>query len=186
MKILIVLTIQFIVTITNGQISFDTVKMKERFVNELKKVKEHEWSNPFCDSCTKIKKKADSLFEISTLQECLQYFEDSAYVLKVYSFLKILELDDSIAFIKLSESIKDSTPVFLRTYDAGWAIKFNKFISTYYKDFISKKYQYGGKLDFYGKICIFPVSNPLVWTQKDALLKFLINKGKLQYEDLVF
>ncbi len=186
MKFLVLITIQLIGAIANGQTTFEAINTKARLATELKEAKEFEWPNPYCDSCTKIRNKADSLFKNSTLEECLFYFVGTRYVLKTYSFLKILELNDSIAFKKFSESIKDTTPVFLLTYDAGGTIPFNRLIGAYYKEFICAKYLLGGKQNCYDRTYIFSTPIPSIGKEKIKSLKYLIKKSNLKYEDLAF
>ena len=55
--------------------------------------------------------KADSLFSSVTLQETINYFNDSSSVIKYYSFLRTISKSEVEAFKMLKKIIGDSTKV---------------------------------------------------------------------------
>lgn len=85
-------------------------------------------------------KQADSFFRDMPLQVAIRYYYDTSYSIRCYAFLKILGINDSIAFSLLPQYVRDSTQISFTVGDVGVDISFNKFLTNQYELFIDSKY----------------------------------------------
>lgn len=88
--------------------------------------------------------KVDSFFKLSAPTACIGYFDDASYVLKYYSYFRILFVvqEDSIAWSKLKSSIRDNTHIDIdELYGAAY---FNEMLIIDYYKYLRCRYIYGG------------------------------------------
>lgn len=119
--------------------------VKDRLYKEISTYGAVEYTHVGCwGNKSKFYPKVDSFFNLSEKTACINYFEDNSYVLKYYSFFRILYevQSDSIAWNKLELSIRDTTPV---DFDgAYYATHFNKLLVRDYYRYLQSRYYYGG------------------------------------------
>ena len=88
--------------------------------------------------------KADSFLANLTVNHILYYLNDSSGTIKYYAWLKLLGIDDRIAFEQLRELIADTSRIMYWFNDGGGEEKFNRLLAREYKMFIYLKYFHGG------------------------------------------
>lgn len=120
--------------------------VKDRLYNEITSYHQVEFRHIGCWGYpSKFYPKVDSFFKMSEPTACIDYFNDPSYILKYYSFARILFVvrNDSIAWNKLTAYINDSTQVDFE----GWSgySKFNEVMVRHYRAYLTYKYTwYGG------------------------------------------
>lgn len=87
---------------------------------------------------------ADSFYDKLPKKELMLCFDDSSYVLKYYAYLKLLPMDDCLAFTELKKMINDSTKILFWFNNSGGEQNFNQLLAKEYEKFIQLKYQRGG------------------------------------------
>jgi hypothetical protein len=128
---------------------------------------------------SKIWPKADSLFNKLPLNKVIACFQDSSPVLKFYAFLKILDLNDDLAFIGLKKMIHDTVRVNWSLTDAAGNDKLTSLLLDEYWAFIDMKYHEGGKISminryYFGPSTYFFKKTPLsLWQKKNKDLNSL-------------
>lgn len=156
--------------------------MRQRLYDEMKKYDYLEsWClGDACNSTSELYKKADSLFMVSNLQNAVTYFNDTFYSIKYYSFLFILDHNDSLAFELLKQNIADKHTIDYQFADAFSNAKFIELIVYEYRGFIKAKYLYGGKAHLGGhRSLTFPSKNKKLYKRKTKELSFLIKSYNL-------
>ena len=88
--------------------------------------------------------KADSFFTDLSVDNILFCFNDPSHTIKYYAYLKLLGINDRIAFEKLETVMNDSIPVLYWFNDEGGEEKFNQLLAREYKMLIELKYFIGG------------------------------------------
>jgi hypothetical protein len=83
--------------------------------------------------------RADSFFNSLPLDTAILYSKHQSHTVKYYSFLRILVLNDSLAFEFLKENILDSSGITIVTSCIYTSTKFNQLIATDYKRYINCK-----------------------------------------------
>ncbi|MES2849034.1 MAG: hypothetical protein V4685_08260 [Bacteroidota bacterium] len=117
-------------------------------------------------------KRAHDLFRHMPLKSVSNWFDTSKHVLKYYAFLKLLDLNDSLAFVKLEQIGNDSVKVNFSFDDDNWGDeKFNQLLLSMYKQFAQAKYYDGGTVHlgiyYFGpSIRKFPKANSSTWRKK--------------------
>ena len=119
-----------------AQFNYDSVNWKQKILNKIKT------EDAINDYYLKEGKKADSLFRHIPINEAINYFEDSSYVIKYYSFIRIMELNDSTAFEYLKKYIKDSTEIAHHMSCMNSTEHFNMLIGEDYKRYMKYKYSF--------------------------------------------
>jgi hypothetical protein len=120
-----------------------TDRVKDRLYSEITSYHQVEFKHIGCwGSLSKFFPKVDSFFKLSTPTACIDYFDDDSYILKYYSFYRILFVvrNDSIAWDKLTTFIKDSTHVAFDDW-VGY-VHFNKILAQHYYAFLYCKYRW--------------------------------------------
>ena len=119
-----------------AQFNYDSINWRQKILNEIKA------EDQIIDHYLKEGKKVDSLFRHISINEAISYFEDSSYVIKYYSFIRIMELNDSTAFEYLKTYIKDSTEIVHQMSCMNSTEHFNMLIGEDYKRYMKYKYSY--------------------------------------------
>ena len=158
---------------------------KQRLYNEIRKEEIYECSVlGFSGAPSWLWLKADTLNELSTLDEKLKYFEDLSPVLRIYAFYGILQENDSIAFTLLRSAIKDTTRVGYFCTCVISSSPFNHFLLEDYYPFIRTKYTVGFTTCSRGKCFHFPEPSRRVWKQKEKELKKLLKENQTLLSDV--
>ncbi len=128
--------------------------------------------------------KAADLFEDLTVKEIVSICSDSSYTIKYYAFLKLLPVDDSLAFEKLNQWVNDSARILFWFNNAGGGKNFNQLLAGEYKKFIELKYHRGGIVTLADRHYLgentycFPKFNAAIWKRKyDQFTKLANLKG---------
>ena len=158
--------------------TFDSTALrKARLINEIKQSDRIEsYCLGFACNVSELCLKVDSLFEISSFNEVITYFDDTSYVLKYYAFEKIASQNDSLAFKKLETSIVDSTSIltYFSCVMAGY--NYNELLIKRYAGFLKFRYFYGGNIGFNHKVYHYGKPSKLRWRKKRRKLIHLLNK----------
>jgi len=120
---------------------------------------ESECLSLYCITKSTIWKKADSLMSSSTITQLVKYTRDESPLLKYYSFIQLLKIDDNKAFQNLHQFIGDTTKVLCHFDDYVTSMPFNELIFSDYEDNIHSKYYF---------------KSIKVWTQKQKMFCSLI------------
>ncbi len=166
---------------TKGVYSQNTLEQYD-LINKIRAYHHVEsWCLGFaCNSISKLYQTTDSLFAISDLQQAVEFFNDSSYVLKYYAFLDVLYQNDSIAFELLKNGISDSTVLSYHFYDVGSGDQFIKLIAVEYLSLITAKYLYGGMAYVGGHgILSFPPKNKKLWKLKSRQYNLLLSENQI-------
>ncbi|MEO8406584.1 MAG: hypothetical protein ABI480_18375 [Chitinophagaceae bacterium] len=135
-----------------------------------------------CNSYSELYKKADSLFALSTLNGAVNYFNDTSYSLKYYSFLYILDHNDSLAFQLLTQNISDKRAIDYTFADMSGNTKFSHLIINEYRNFIKMKYLYGGHATLGGHRSLnFPTANKSVYKKRSRELDQLLANNNIHF-----
>jgi len=137
---------------------------------------------------SQIWKRADSLFRNLSFTKTLAYFHDSSYAVKFYAFLKLLYLNDNLAFDYLKSTIDDTTRLYFTFGDLGGFGRFNQLIVDEYGDFLYYRYKNNWSLDpperhyFGNKRSHFPKANLKIWEKKYKEFYNLVQVHGLKYQ----
>ena len=154
-----------------------TALRKARLINEIRQSDKIEsYCLGFACTVSALCLKVDSLFEISSFNEVITYFDDTSYVLKYYAFEKIASQKDSLAFEKLVSSIVDSTPLVAFFGCVMESQNFNELLIKRYAGFVKFRYFYGGNIGFNHKVYHYGKPSKLRWRKKRRKLIHLLNK----------
>ena len=136
---------------------------------------------------SEIWKRADSLFRNLSLTKTLTYFHDSSYAVKYYAFLKLLYLNENLAWSNLKSSISDTTKIYFTFGDLGGYERFNQLIVFEYGDFLDYRYKSGWTFDvaerhyFGNHRAHFSKANLKTWQIKYKEFYNLIHLHSLKY-----
>ncbi len=160
---------------------FDSSSVCNRLYNEIRNYNQIETKNIGCyGNKSNIYFKVDSLKNFTTSEIFMNYFNDSSYILKYYSFLEILKKNDELALIKFNNIINDTTKLEFDFVGSNrGTINFNELIANEYLKFLKAKYFYGGSVTFQGKSFQFGKKNLKMWKLKSNNLYNLIAKNNL-------
>jgi hypothetical protein len=140
MKTLFSILLFLVTSTTHAQRVWKFTADKERLYKEIAdSFPTQEWGR-FIDTEDDRWKKTDSFFRDMPLKIALNYYIDSFYSIKYYSFLKILGQNDTLAFKLLSRYISDSTKIIYQVDDIGGEVAFNELLARAYESFIDSKY----------------------------------------------
>ncbi|MBK7307656.1 MAG: hypothetical protein IPI88_11900 [Chitinophagaceae bacterium] len=170
----LILSFLFCANAVSSQNAINSITRNERLHNEISDhiVIESKGFGPWGLETSLLWRKADTLFGKLQLSKAINYFYDSSYTIKYYTFLRILLLDDDVALRLLTSIITDSTKIHWHFDDEMGSEKFNQLLAHEYKIFIQLKYHNGGKLSgtdshYFGTgIYYFPKSNEKLWNKK--------------------
>jgi hypothetical protein len=168
----------------NSQNSNNSDNRSERLRKEISGclILESKGFGPFGFETSEIWRKADTLLGMLSLQKVLYYFSDSSYTLKYYSFLRVLLLNDEIAYKLLTSKISDSTHVLWHFDDEMGSERINQLLATEYKIFIQLKYHNGGKIiesnsHYFGSgTYYFPKFNKKIWSKKYSRFSKMVSQ----------
>lgn len=118
------------------------ITWQQDILNEVRAYNAADFYFSGCATCiSKKRQRADSLFRTIPLDVAGAYMLDANYVVKYYAFLRVLELNDSIAFEYLENNITDTTLVGGWGACMSWSMHFNKLLAQEYNFFTTNKYQ---------------------------------------------
>ena len=161
------------------------VDQKHRLILEIKKCNyiESYCLGYACNSHSVLYKKADSLLVLTTVADILDYFNDTSYSLKYYSFLYLLEIDDTIAFELIKRNISDTKTIDYTFADLSSNAKFINLIISEYLDFVKTKYRFGGQIIIRGHRSVsFPPANKSVYREKIKQLNQLLKTNNIAFK----
>ena len=184
----LILSFLFCANAVSSQNAINSITRNERLHNEISDhiVIESKGFGPWGLETSLLWRKADTLFGKLQLSKAINYFYDSSYTIKYYTFLRILLLDDDVALRLLTSIITDSTKIHWHFDDEMGSEKFNQLLAHEYKIFIQLKYHNGGKLSgtdshYFGTgIYYFPKSNEKLWNKKYTKFLKLVTPHGLQ------
>ena len=90
----------------------------------------------WADCVSKSRRKADSLFAMFSADTAWVYTKNNSYTIRYYAFLRLLTLDQSLAFACLKDNILDSTWIEMTVPCMSVAAKFNELLASEYKRFV--------------------------------------------------
>jgi len=133
-----------------------------------------------CNSISALYKKADSLLLHSSEEEMIAYFNGVSYSLKYYSFLHILENNDSLAFQLLRLNIRDEKRMDYTFGDVSSNTKFIHLLAGEYRNFIQLKYLSGGRVLVRGhRLVNFPSKDKKKYRRKIEELNRLLQANNV-------
>jgi hypothetical protein len=181
----LILSLLLFASEVNSQNASNSNRRNEKLRKQISEclVIESKGFGPFGFQTSEIWRKADTLLGKLSLHKTLDYFHDSSHTLRYYSFLRLLLLDDEIAYKVLINNITDSTKVQWHFDDEMGSERFNQLLATEYKIFIQLKYHNGGKIiegdsHYFGSgTYYFPKANEKLWSKKYNIF----SKSVVQY-----
>ncbi|MES2850000.1 MAG: hypothetical protein V4685_13155 [Bacteroidota bacterium] len=160
--------------------SIDTLAWRQRIFNEIK---DYGYIDRYCYSVSEERLKADSLFKKMPLNTVIAYADEKNHTIKYFAFLRLMELDDSLAFEYLKVNINDTTYVSGSSACMNWSGKFNETIANEYKAFIGYKYN-GQSFIVDHRAYIFTERNHKLRKKKLKEFNKLINDNKLNLKNI--
>lgn len=160
-------------------------EQKQRLLTEIMKCDyiESYCLGDACNSYSVLYKKADSLFALSTVDDALTYFSDTSYSLKYYSFLYLLDLNDTIAFELLKHNISDTRTIDYTFADMSSNTKIIYLLVDEYRDFIKAKYFFGGRAVVRGhRFLSFPPANRSTYKKRSRELDHLLKTNNIVFK----
>lgn len=133
-------------------------------------------------SPSKIFNKVEAFKNSISEKEFVKFTGDSSYIIRYYSFLTLLKINDSIYFQMLINNINDSTKIIYEFagQNRGTA-NFNQLISQEYSWFIKSKYSIGGKIFHHGEVYNFDKKNKIIWEIKKKELCNLLSGTNISF-----
>src|SRR5215217_4347436 len=107
--ILFLILLLFVVSGASAQTSYDNQHWRQTVLSEISTEQIEDLYLGCSDCLSESRIKADSLFKRISLDTALAYLQSQSYTVKYYSFLRVMVLDESLAFELLKRSILDST-----------------------------------------------------------------------------
>lgn len=89
-------------------------------------------------------KKAFSFFEDLPVRDILFCLSDSSHVLRYYAFLKLLDINNRVAFEKIKDMVSDTSMILYWFNDFGGEERFNRLLLREYRFYIELRYLKGG------------------------------------------
>ena len=181
MKILILISVFFSLTVNSyTQKTLDSISL----YNDIVHYSQVETRHIGCYGINStLFKKVDSLNKLLGNSSFINYYDDSSYILKYYSFLTLLPEDDDQAFKKLINSINDTTEIaFNFAGQNRGTTTFNTLIASEYLLFIKFKYYYGNGCTINGRSYQFEKKNRKAWRLKRNKLYSRINNSTIDKE----